>query len=36
MSEKKKRGKEFDNPYSVAKAITKGNVLTKQIGRAHV
>ena len=29
MSEKKKRGKEFDNPYSVAKAITKGNVLTK-------
>ena len=29
MSEKKKRGKEFDNPYSVAKAVTKGNVLTK-------
>ena len=29
MSEKKKRGKEFDNPYSVAKAVTKGNALTK-------
>ena len=29
MSEKKKRGKEFDNPYSVAKAVTKGNILTK-------
>ena len=28
MSEKKKRGKEFDNPYSVAKAVTKGNALT--------
>ena len=29
MSEKKKGGKEFDNPYSVAKAVTKGNALTK-------
>ena len=26
---RKKRGKEFDNPYSVAKAVTKGNALTK-------
>ena len=29
MSEKKKGGKEFDNPYSVAKAVTNGNALTK-------
>ena len=29
MSEKKKRGKEFDNPYSVAKAVTKGNAADK-------